>query len=454
MTFTTVTDLLDRAHALAGELEACGETITEQHWDSFDQTVYRILEELARHRVGAGAYDADALPLHRVVTSYPQPLVPASRDDTVTPRQAAQLLGVSPEHVRRQIHRGAIAAARYPDGYQINLAALALKDVTPAHAGETHPLSRLATTIGATADILVAHRHDPSTPPLQASSATSIARDVLQLASRAARHTLVLCDTEDVDRPMTMARYAARALISLPPSTRVSGLQNPAAGPAATEVRTLNDALDLALHAWAREAYLELRRTVPSLDVVKDISSQAIHIYAALDDVLRRNGRPSFARQHELLVKAAHAAQGAVNVWGPNTTLAPPSKDYTAAARALFTTLDHVVTRDDGDAWDTARVYDSLIRSAQGATWLSAHATALSSALVRSGLVFGRPNSLNHTAERLTSTARGRLVAASGADLPHQASAAEEAATVTRRLLLTLPDQLTAGQTPGIQPTL
>lgn len=208
----TATGLLERAYLTLEDLQRTSTPVTSEQWASFDQTVYRLLHEIVRTRTGWQPADPQALALHRAYRDYPRPLQPADDRADLSLRETANLLGLTDTVIRKRVLDGTMLAASTDAGYRIPRSELALgQEPRPASSTDSHPLARLACELGALTDLLVTNRLEPSLPELKADSATWIGRETLALAEGAARRTLALCEPVMGDRPLTIARYAARA---------------------------------------------------------------------------------------------------------------------------------------------------------------------------------------------------------------------------------------------------
>ena len=107
---------------------------------------------------------------------------------------------------------------------------------------------------------------------------------------------------QDLDRLLAIARYAEHALDTLGDVKGPSGLNRVASFAPPSSPLCPNEELEAWLRAWAGHARLELARTVPSTEVLRDIANQARHLYA----VSARLVAASVTAEH----LSEHAAQG------------------------------------------------------------------------------------------------------------------------------------------------
>jgi excisionase family DNA binding protein len=284
---TTVGDLLDRAETLARILRIDATEITAAQWRSFDSTTYRLLAELlGPERTGTRTEILNHASVNRIVNGYPSPLTTPGTETTYNALEAASHLGVSRSTIVNDIRRSRLPATY--DGRRYSIKATDLSpapDVQPADPKSPHTLDRLSCTLGVLADMVVAERSRPTpTPgfdPLRddAQVAPVIAR-VLAMTVVAARHTLVNIPLPEADRPLLIARYANRALDALGDIDRPSGLDRVACFAPPSRPHGPNEELETALRSWASHARMELGRTIPSTEVLRDIANQARHLYA------------------------------------------------------------------------------------------------------------------------------------------------------------------------------
>ncbi|MFC3807643.1 hypothetical protein ACFOPF_16400 [Terrabacter sp. GCM10012305] len=441
---TTVLDLLSRAEDSVEQLGCSSASVSRHQWESFDQTVYRLLYELLGSRVGCGAFDGEALPLYRLFLDYPQPLEPADDRPAFTPREVARFMGTTDTSIRKRIRSGAMTAELSDSGYRIPRIQLGSgQRIPPADTTDTHPLARTACSLGALTDLLAINRLEPSVPPLLNQSANAIARRTLVITATAAKRTLGLCEPDLADRPLQIARFALKSLERLPAASEVTGLQNQAiASTYCSSSESAAAQLEHAIHQWARAARRELRDTVPSVEVLKDINRQGVHMYAALDTVLARSGlTDSGSAPRTLLRDSAHALQAATHVWDQTSTGASPSRNYVEAARQLFTALTHITTRPvDGRQEELS--YQALLRGTSEVAWTASLAATWASRLLKSHVLFIHANHAETSTERLNAKRAGRMLAATRTDVPQLLDAVWNAERAAKETTSALPGQL------------
>ena len=382
---TTATDLINRARSVLVELTETDAPISRQQWESFDQTVYRLLHELDGAVSGWLVSEQAAAQLHQVMRDYPRPLQPVDDRADFSIKEAAQLLGTSDDAVRKRIHAGAALAAPTGNGYRIPRSEVtAIRVVAPATTDDPHPIARLSCTLGALNDLLVLRRLDPASPQLQTQPVLTLATQALSITAAAARRALALCDPVAADRPLLIARYAGTAASMLPAASPLRGLQNPAI-PAPTQApRSPLAVLERSLHDWATAARDELRDAVPSVAVLQDISRQGVHLYAALDAVLGTEPEETnHVEPREQLRTSALTLQGAANAWKQTSTGMPPSRAYVEAARRLYTALSRITGTTGAGRENPADAYQLLLRGASDVAWLTT--LVAHSALSRAG---------------------------------------------------------------------
>jgi excisionase family DNA binding protein len=447
---TTAADLLSRADLLVRELRNSTDPVSLAEWERFDITAYRLLHEL----VGPGRTgdDRTAVQAHaavvRVLQNYPTPLRPPVGATTYSTRQAAQFLGLPREGVLHRIHRGDIPATT--DGRSYAIAATDLDrrtDLGPADPSDPHPLPRLSCTFGALADLLVADRDRPLSMLHDDAQVAALMAHIITLTAVAARHTIGHCLVTDADRPLRVAQFTEHAVDVLGTVGRPHGLDRITSTAPPYHPETLNERLEAALRTWAITSRDELNRTVPSTEVLRNISNQGRHIYAVTNRLLQAPGQHLATRQDQspqvnrALREASEALRHADDQWACVTTAMPPSHDYVAAARDLFTILKDIGRLDlvpvssghSEPPLDIDQALSDLNIASRDLADLMHEARHLPDVLIRSELLLSPVGTLKPTVERLGDRAKGRYVAVDVTDSPNLAPIAHQAAEQSLR---------------------
>ena len=468
MSTTTVGDLLDRAETLARVLRIDPAQITTEQWRSFDSTTYRLLAELhGPERTGTPAQVHYRASVTSIVNGYPSPLVTPGSETTFNARQAARHLGVKDWAILRDIRQSRLPATFDGSRYSIKATDLAPgPDVQPADPASTHTLDRLSCTLGALADMVAAERSRATTIPgfdplRDDTQVAPVMARVLAMTLVAARHTLVNIALQEADRPLLIARYAARALDALGDVDRPSGLTRVASFAPPTQPRGPNEQLEAALRGWATHARSELARTVPSTEVLRDIANQARHLYAVstalvMDSFTSGNlSGPEVERVHVELRAAARVMHAVQQQWEIVTTATRPSREYVAATTALHTRLTTIQSENlsPGNHTDPARrinVDQALTDLRYTATDLAelTHAAALlPEPLIRAGLLFAPARILPATLERMHDRNQGRYIAIQLTEGTELIDAARQGSSVARDVRATLENSLRPAET-------
>jgi hypothetical protein len=428
---TTVGDLLDRAEILARSLRVTGAKITADQWCSFDATAYRLLHELVGpERTGARAQILSHATLSRILNDYPSPLAAPNPEATYNARQAASHLGVAHSTVTAQIRRSRLPATY--DGRRYSIKASDLPPITqipPADPASTHPLDRLSATLGVLADLVVAERsrttNVPGFDPLRDDAQVSpVMARVLAITIAAARHALSHIPLQDADRPLTIARYAEHALDAVGGVDRPSGLTQVASFAPPSSPRGPNEQLEAALRAWARHARMELARTVPSTEVLRDIANRARHLYAVYARLVAASVTSGHLPEHEAeavhvqLRDAAQVMNRLQQQWETVTTASRPSHEYVTATTTLHATLSAIERESllPGAQADTTRRVDvdqalaDLRYAAADLVELTHTGAQLPEPLIRSELLFAPARILPSTMQRMHDRNHGRYV--------------------------------------------
>ena len=431
MSTTTVGDLLERAEILASRLRADDAQISTSQWCSFDATAYRLLHELVGpERVGVRAQIIAHASVSRILDDYPSPLAAPNPQTTYNARQAANHLGVSHSTIVADIRESRLPATF--DGRRYSIKATDLPtatDVRPADPASTDPLDQLSCTLGLLADMVVTERSrtapTPGFDPLRddAQVAPVVAR-VFAMTIVAARHALAHIPLQDADRPLAVAQYAEHSLDALGDVDRPSALDRVASFAPPSSPRTPNEELEVALRAWGGQGRMELAKTIPSTEVLRDIANQAQHVYA----VTARLAAASFTAGHlsedaarvvhEELRQPAQVMHRLQQQWETVTTATKPSHEYVTATTTLHASLTAIERESllPGDQVDPHRRIDldqamtNLRYAATDLVELTHTAAQLPEPLIRSGLLFAPARILPSTMERIHDRNHGRYV--------------------------------------------
>src|SRR5450759_4467500 len=432
MSTTTIGDLLDRAEALTRSLRGTGAETTTDQWRSFDSAAYRLLHELVGpERVGNRDQAVSHARLGRVVNDYPSPRTTPNPEATYNARQAASHLGVSHWTIVRDIRRSHLPATLDNGRYIIKAADLpSAGEVQPADSRSSHPVDRLSCTLGALGDMVVAERSRKTTipgfDPLRddAQVAPVMAR-VFAITVVAARHALANIPLQDADRPLAIAQYAEHALDALGNVDQGSELNRVASFAPPSPPRGPNEELEAALRGWTTRARAELARTVPSAEVLRDITNQARHLYAVSTALMtasftaRHVSEDAARAVHVELREACEVMHVLAQQWETVTTATKPSHEYVTATTTLHTHLTAIQRESlsPSSQIESARrinVEQALADLRYAATDLSEltyTAAQLPEPLIRSGLLFAPARILPSTMERLHDRNHGKYVA-------------------------------------------
>jgi len=429
MTTTTLGDLLARADDLCRELRDSPDPVPLNAWESFDATAYLLMRELVGPaRAGSRAVALSHAGLCRVLDAYPAPLRGAATG-SVGAREAAHLLGRPRSAVIAKIRQGQIPATWDGRQYLVDLTNLPNRDdVRPADPRSPEPLSRLSCTLGVTADLVAQNRgqltRDVDALAVSPDSATApVLARVVGIVHVAAAHAVRVGPLSDVDRPLAVARYSAKALDALGDVRRGSPLLATASFAPPWNPLSLNERLESGLRAWVTAAQVELNQTVPSTDVIRNVMNQGAHLYAVsarLFDAAECAGELGVdtAGTREHLSRAMKELSRADRLWGSVTTAMRPSHEYVTAARELHAALTET-THDGLRALDVNEVTGRLdIGQALADLQYAARDVAdmvrdvqhLPDQLLRSGVLFAPASKLPPSVTRLHDRATGRYV--------------------------------------------
>ncbi len=459
MSTTTVGDLLDRAEALASSLRATGTETTTGQWRSFDSTTHRLLHELVGpERIGIRTEILNHATVTRIINGYPSPMATPGSEKTYNALQAASHLGVSHWKIVADIRRQRLPATFDGSRYRIKATDLSpVPQVQPADPASTHPLDRLSCTLGVLADLIAAERSRPTTIPgfdplRDDAEVTPVMARVLAITLVAARYTLVNIPLQEADRPLLIARYAARALDALGDVNRPSSLTQVASFAPPTKARGPNEELEVTLRSWATHARSELARTVPSTAVLRDVANQAGHLYAVctalvMDSFTAGNlsGRDAELVHRELRA-AAQVMHRLQEQWKTVTTATRPNHEYVTATTALHTRLTTIQSENLSPGNHTAsarrinvnQALTDLRYAATDLVELTHTAALLPEPLIRAGLLFAPARILTSTLERLHDRNQGRFVAIQLAEGTELIDTAQQGSSAARHAQATL----------------
>jgi hypothetical protein len=451
MTTTTLGDLLARADDLCRELRDNPDPVPLHVWESFDATAYLLMREL----VGPGRTDIRAIALShaalsRVLDAYPTPLRSATTEPVGT-REVAHLLGRPRSAVIADIRKGQIPSTWDGRRYLVDAANLPGRhEIRPADPASHEPLPRLSCTLGVAADLVVQNRGqstrdcDAEVESFDAATAPVLA-SVLSIVQVAASHAVRVGPLSDVDRPLTVARYCATALDTLGNLRPGSPMLATASFAPTQNPVTCNERLESGLHHWVAAARIELNRTIPSTEVIRNVMNQGVHLYAVTARLLE-----TAERMGELASDTGAAARGSLRtameamsradrLWGSVTTAMPPTHEYVSAARELHTALNDT-THDGLHARNAEEITKNLdLRQALADLRFAGRDVAellrdvqhLPDQLLRSGLLFAPASKLAPSVDRLHERAAGRFVSVLPQEIAKLPNIARSAATQT-----------------------
>lgn len=418
MSTATALDLLDHADTLTRQLRSRQLATSPAHWDSFDVTVHRLLLELiGPDAVHVRIEDPGRLALQTAIRTYPTPLRP--------PVHEAQSRTRVPDQTEPETEQSRMFPRRghlhlLSEGHDHLAASDPVRperDIRPADPTDEHPVARLACTLGAMADLVhETHRTEQPLPP--ASEAAGAVIHVLSLAAVTARHLLAHSPLDDAIRPLRVGGYAEHVIdtlrdLSLRPVS-LDRLASIAPHPAAT---TPQGRLEAAIYTWQSSGRQELTRSVPSVDVLRQIANQGIHM-CQVRQLLDPHPPPD-------LVDALHAAAADLakgqQAWDQLTTLMRPGHEFVTASRDLYEALTVVAetARSGSPDLDRGRSIADLGRGLQGVTQLIAMTRTLPNRLLVTNILQAPAEALRKTDDRIHDRLRARHVRVRPDDVPH-----------------------------------
>lgn len=393
MSTTTVGDLLDRASHQARSLRFAADPIDLKTWQSFDVTAHRLLRELVgpRRTLTAEGIRAHA-PLATLLEAYPEPLNPPA------PTAGGSTPG---------------------------------RDIPPADPTSDRALDRLSVTLGVLADLLnQARQRDLATdaphPVLEAmlndTETAPVVAQLLAITAVAGRHALTHLPLADVDRSLAVARYAERGLDTLDNPRWATALSDLASFAPSFSPAGATERLEAALRAWATSARGELARTIPSTEVLRNVTNQAVHLYAATDLLVATSRSTSGASGERVATRAALrdaalAMRRLEPLWAAVTTATRPTHEYASAAKALYDALNALICDPAAPNQVCAqrqdlrvdRSLDDLRHATADLADLLHTAASLPDLLIRSEVLYAPARILPATPDRLRARQLGRL---------------------------------------------
>ena len=271
----------------------------------------------------------------------------------------------------------------------------------------------------------------------------------------------------DVDRPLAVARYSAKALDALGDVGRRAPMLAAASFAPPPHPVSLNERLESGLRQWVTAARAELNRIVPSTDVIRNVMNQGMHLYAVSARLLEAAeyegglAGSTVAAARESLHTATEEMGKADRLWGSVTTAMRPSHEYVTAARELHAVLTDVThdglhPRDINEITKNLDIGQALVdvRYAAGdVADLARDVQHLPGQLLRCELLFAPASKLTPSVERLHERAAGRYVSVLPDELPELASTARSAAIRTDSAARTLNQTLSQAFPLGITET-
>lgn len=458
MTVTTLPDLIARAESLARGLRFSDQPTTTEQWTTFEATTHRLMRELANPLlVGRRLSDRTAWRPREIARNLPRAPQFAAPETRYTVREAATQLGVGVDTVLGRLHRSELPGVLDTGAYVIRAADLfdAAK-VVPANATSTHPLDRLSTMLGATADLITLHRQRQSfgvqDDPLGTDAQLSpVMARLLTVTVVAARDSVSRLPIATADQALELAKYAERSLDQLSQRVESDSLSRVASFIAGPTRPGLNDELQSALRSWAECARAEVRRGIPSADSLRAIANQSLHIYAVSARMLGSNqaGTVEHHNAQDCLREAAVSQRGLQEQWGNVTTAVKPGREFASATRNVHGVLEVLDERlvDAGSECDLTagkRIAgcNELANTLGEIADITHEARHLPDSLTRSELLYAPARILPSAAHRLQARQLGRFVPVVAQEVEGLRSAAHEAAEAAATAVRTVTPEL------------
>jgi hypothetical protein len=304
---------------------------------------------------------------------------------------------------------------------------------------ERHPVARITCALGALADLVDVLEYAQAPPVADLAEPTA---HVLAAAAVVARHTPLRGELGAADRPLAVGRHAEAALAALRPALEAAPIRPFTGLPTIAGIDAGDsNALDKAVHAWARTTEDELRVRIPSADTLHALVNQGTHILATHAPVLdgcspQQPTDPASPAMRE----AAQALAAADQAWVPGlTTLTKPGHEFITASRELFLALqDTRKTANQLHRGDHLRAADPLQRALATLSVRLTCARSLPKRLVDGRALYAPARRVAGTPERLHARLKGRYVPVDYHDIKDLDAAWREADNAVRRIRTTL----------------
>ena len=178
---------------------------------------------------------------------------------------------------------------------------------------------------------------------------------------------------------------------------------------------------------------------MPSVEVIRNITSHGVHIYATLDALLGAEDSETVPSVRAQLRATAQELQRAAAAWGPATTTVRPSPNYVDAAQQLHDALEEAIRcAPDLGRRQRERAFDSLTAASHDMAALTREIGPIPGRLIDAGILFAHARAVEADTDRLRARLRGRLVTLHYSDLPDVEAAntaAQRATELTEREL-------------------
>jgi hypothetical protein len=193
-----------------------------------------------------------------------------------------------------------------------------------------------------------------------------------------------------------------------------------------------DDRLEATLHAWHQSARAELERTIPSVDVLRQIANQGSHLCAVLEVTKAQRQEGAVGRDgicRDALRETRSALAAGDKAWDKLTTLTRPSHEFVTTSRDLYSVLRDVATavkRADHSV-NPDIVASHLAHGLTRVADLMATTEHLPGQLMHAGILRAPATAIRATNDRLEERARRQHVKVLPEDNPKLASRWAEA---------------------------